>query len=672
MTKKSIFIDLNLVKQVKFDKNTTQCSFQRNLSKQIQDLNSNTGVIVRGDKSSNLYNVEMGEYLKIMDKEITKNYKKVDDSVIDRINDNIEKYGILLGVDDRVSKIAPDGQVAFCNLKDHKSEWERTCPIRLINPCKSDLGKMSKKCLDRILGVLRKKFEHLNQFRSTDDALKWFRKNSEKASGILTFDIEAFYPSISEKILTNALDWAESVIGFEEYERGVIVAARDTVLIHQNSVWAKKGNSLFDVTMGCPDGAEIAELVGLYLLNEMKNDKILDPEMTGLYRDDGVALVNTRGRSGENLRQKIHGFFKKHGLGLEVSPISTFIDFLDVRFDVSQKTYQIYHKPNANTQYVHRKSNHPAKILNNMSNNTNLRINKLCSNEELFNKNKNFYENILQKSGYKSELKFQTDSPNFDKKSKKRTRKVIWYNPPFSLSIKTPIGKSFLKLLDTCFPKNSEYSKAYNRSTIKVSYCTMNNVKSVIKQHNNKILNQNHELPAKLCNCKKRSCPVGGMCLQKDVIYEALITENSGPNLGKQHSYIGLTSQTFKERYSKHLQTLKKKDSSNHTKLSDFAHKLGERNIQYDINWRIIERAKSYDGIQCRLCLGEKTKILFSKAENPLNQRSELLFKCRHRRKYEFSPSNGTASALSESAAAANSTTTQKTETQGTRSESFK
>ena len=39
----------------------------------------------------------------------------------------------------------------------------------------------------------------------------------------------------------------------------------------QSVVWVKKGNELFDVSMGSYDGAETCELVGQYLLNKMEN-----------------------------------------------------------------------------------------------------------------------------------------------------------------------------------------------------------------------------------------------------------------------------------------------------------------------------------------------------------------------------------------------------------------
>ena len=56
--------------------------------------------------------------------------------------------------------------------------------------------------------------------------------------------------------------------------------------------WVKKtGNPLFDVTMGSFDGAELCELVGLYLLNKIK--PLLGTGNVGLYRDDGLAIVKT-------------------------------------------------------------------------------------------------------------------------------------------------------------------------------------------------------------------------------------------------------------------------------------------------------------------------------------------------------------------------------------------
>ena len=42
--------------------------------------------------------------------------------------------------------------------------------------------------------------------------------------------------------------------------------------------------------MGSYDGAELCELVGLYLLNQLST--VIDKSSVGLYRDDGLAAIN--------------------------------------------------------------------------------------------------------------------------------------------------------------------------------------------------------------------------------------------------------------------------------------------------------------------------------------------------------------------------------------------
>ena len=53
----------------------------------------------------------------------------------------------------------------------------------------------------------------------------------------------------------------------------------------------KKQNEAFDVTMGSYDGAEVCELVGLFILSELT--KLIDKNSIGLYRDDGLAILKT-------------------------------------------------------------------------------------------------------------------------------------------------------------------------------------------------------------------------------------------------------------------------------------------------------------------------------------------------------------------------------------------
>ena len=50
-----------------------------------------------------------------------------------------------------------------------------------------------------------------------------------------------------------------------------------------------------------------------------------------------------------------------------------------------------------------------------------------------------------------------------NKTKRKRNRKIIWYNPPYNMNLKTNIGKTFLKLIDKHFHKNHPLNKIINR-----------------------------------------------------------------------------------------------------------------------------------------------------------------------------------------------------------------
>ena len=58
----------------------------------------------------------------------------------------------------------------------------------------------------------------------------------------------------------------------------------------QDSTWVKKeGDEDFDIPMGCYDGAEICELVGIYIQNKLC--KLMNKKDFGLYRDDGLRIL---------------------------------------------------------------------------------------------------------------------------------------------------------------------------------------------------------------------------------------------------------------------------------------------------------------------------------------------------------------------------------------------
>ena len=80
----------------------------------------------------------------------------------------------------------------------------------------------------------------------------------------------------------------------------------------------KKECSEFDVAMGSYDGAEVAELVGLYLLYRMED--IQAKEFNGLYRDDNLLVVEGGGQEAERVKKKLFAMYKSEGLKITEYP----------------------------------------------------------------------------------------------------------------------------------------------------------------------------------------------------------------------------------------------------------------------------------------------------------------------------------------------------------------
>ena len=90
---------------------------------------------------------------------------------------------------------------------------------------------------------------------------------------------------------------------------------------------------MFDVTMGSFDGAEVCELVGLYLQNKLLS--VMSKEQFGLYRDDGLAAIRgTSGRKFDKLRKGIIKLFQEEGLRITIEASLAVTDYLDIKLDL--------------------------------------------------------------------------------------------------------------------------------------------------------------------------------------------------------------------------------------------------------------------------------------------------------------------------------------------------
>ena len=267
--------------------------------------------------------------------------------------------------------------------------------------------------------------------------------------------------------------------------------------------------------MGSYDGAETCELVVCYMLS------LLQPKFgnsVGLYRDDGLGISTGTPKETEEMKKEICKIFKENELRVSIEANRKIVDFLDVTLNLSTGQYIPYMKPNNTLRYVHVKSNHPPSILKNIPIGVNKRLSEISSTEEIFNKAAPAYQKALNDSGYEYELKYEKS--NQRKVRRHRNRNVIWYNPPYEQSVKTNIGRKFLKIVDECFPAHNNLHKIFNRNTLKLSYSCMPNMKCAIEASNKALLRKNapNPEPMKKCNCAKYAeCPLRGECLAKDI-----------------------------------------------------------------------------------------------------------------------------------------------------------
>ena len=606
----------------------------------MKKIRASENVLVKADKTTNIYSVPPAEYNKLLHDSITKDYRKADQNA----KQNIDRKGSViarnLNLADRMEVIAERN--AFITLKDHKPNFAVKPSVRLINPARDEIGVISKKLLSRINTEVRQRTK-VQQWQSTQQVLDWFKNLPNRQNRkFIKFDIVSFYTSITEELLEKAITHASKFADISDEELSIIRHARHSILFSHGSAWQKKENSDFDVTMGSYDGAEVCELVGLYLLS-LLTEKFGQNEV-GLYRDDGLGAKASSARQADRMRKEIIKIFKDNDLEITVEILLPQTDFLDVVLDLPSGKHWPYRKPNNVPLYIHKRSNHPPQILKNLPAAINKRVSSLSCNSEVFEAAKPDYEEALSKSGFKEKMTYiepvaDDTHATQPKKKRNRKRKVIWFNPPFNVNVITNVAEKFLRMVDTLIPR--EYRKLFNRWNVKVSYCTMPNMAQIVQSHNAKILTPPEPPPVRTCNCTPRygPCPLNGKCLTECVVYKATV---SVPNRRDMY-YHGLAGNTFKERHYGHTSDFRHESKRKSTGLSKYIWELKDEDTECDVKWEIHKKAHPYrcGSRRCDLCLSEKLAIAQAKPATSLNKRSELAKACPHQYKWKYDQASG-------------------------------
>ena len=632
-----------LVKEVKHrDRKNIKSDFLTELDKKVKVIKCSKKVLVGADKSSNYYHMSKEHHNQLLMKAINKDYKKAPEGKEDQVNRDAKAISDNLEISEKVFKL--ELKQSVITVKDHKPDFMNHTQTRLINPTKSHLGRVSKVKLEALNNKVRH-MANLTQWRNTDSTIKWFKDLDDKSSlSFLQFDIDSYYPSITPELLDRALNWASELVPISQEDRVLYHQTKDSLLFDRGTTWVKKGEKSFDVSMGSWDGAETTDIVGLFLLSQLKHL----PVDVGLYRDDGLGVSRLKAKENEVLKKQISDIFKANGLGITISVNKKIISFLNVTFNLTNASFRDFSKENHIPLYVHKESNHPPAVTKCIVKGVGQRLTANSSSQEMFDDAKGLYQEQLRKAGYTEELKFEPRE-EVGRRRRRRKRDICWFNPPFCRSVITNVGKEFLKLLDKCFPPGHPCHKALNRQKVKVSYRTLPNLGQIIASHNSKIIGKGEAaLAKKKCSCPEKdkpTCPLAGECLAENIIYQAKIKalppkraelEDEvvmDPRLPDVQTYLGRTKPSWKFRRNGHTASFKHIGMRTDSGLSKYVWDLKGLKRGYTLSWSLIARSSSYSPSldTCRLCLTEKHLLMQHPGLGTLNVEDEFYSACRHR-----------------------------------------
>ena len=130
---------IKLIENVKFKKSNAPAStFQRKLSEDIKKFKENQKVLVKGDKSTNFYEIQAPQYKEIMRNTISSEYKKATPQQELNVIKSDKKLATTLGISDRVEVMSK--AESYVTVKDTKPDFENNPNYRIINPNKGNHG----------------------------------------------------------------------------------------------------------------------------------------------------------------------------------------------------------------------------------------------------------------------------------------------------------------------------------------------------------------------------------------------------------------------------------------------------------------------------------------------------------------------------------------------------
>ena len=109
----------NLTRNLEFKENIRN-NFQHQLKKDLKTIRDEKRVFVPADKSTNYYKVEQDTYKNLLHKNITKDYKKANRDIAEKIDLKDKEFAEKLEIEDRVHKTSNE-EVFNASVKVHQT-----------------------------------------------------------------------------------------------------------------------------------------------------------------------------------------------------------------------------------------------------------------------------------------------------------------------------------------------------------------------------------------------------------------------------------------------------------------------------------------------------------------------------------------------------------------------
>ena len=173
----------------------------------------------------------------------------------------------------------------------------------------------------------------------------------------------------------------------------------------------KKEGGSFDVTMGAYDGAEVCELICIYMLYLI--GKQCHSKKIELYRDDGLSVFKNISRTAsEKIKKHLQYLFKQKGLQIIIECNLKAVNYFEVTFNLNDGSYRPYRKPSDQTHYIHIKSDQPPSITKQLPRSIGKRLSQLSSSKDICYETAPYCEQCLASCGYNEKLIYQQPGKN--------------------------------------------------------------------------------------------------------------------------------------------------------------------------------------------------------------------------------------------------------------------